>query len=53
MTKALQKSRQFTSVALFLSTDAVTPPWKVTGSRLALGEAVLAVLNHLPVPSVP
>ena len=53
--KALQKSRQMTSVALPLSTDivAVIEGHSVGQAGLALGEAMLAVSNHLPVFHVP
>jgi len=53
VSKALQKSRQMTSAAFPLSTDPVTPSQKATRlvrQDFALGEAMLAVLNHLPEP---
>lgn len=51
--KALQKSRQVTSMAPPLSTGVVksiTEGHYVCQVRLALGEAMLGVLIHLSVP---
>ena len=57
MSKALHKSRQMTSTALPPSTDAITHPItegpQIGQARSALGEAMLAVSNHLFVLYVP